>query len=243
MGCRILIVDDEISTVQGVTDMLSESEIGITQIDTAYSMKEAMEKFQKHTADLLLTDIEMSDGSGLELIAWVQKQSIMCVSVILSGFPNFEFAQKAITLGVFEYLLKPVDDEKLIDTLSRAVKQKKEQEEEKEDKVEDPLIAKVKSYVYDHISEDISREDLSKYVNLSPTYLSTFFKRETGGTISDFIKEERIQFAKRLIRQTNLTISTIAQNVGYDSLAYFSSVFRSVEGCTPREYRNRSYRT
>ena len=246
MEYRLLIVDDEIPAVQGILDLRDWRELGVTKIDTAYSMGEAMEQFSSHPVDVLLTDIEMPGGTGLELIAWVKEHDFPCVSIILSSFPNFEFAQRAITLGVFEYLLKPVDDEKLEDVICRAMLKKKEEKkrqeqgQQEEQKEEDPLITSVKAYIYDHISEEILRDDIADYVNLSPAYLSTFFKRETGGTISDFIKNERIHFAKKLLRKTNLTISTIAQNVGYDSLAYFSSIFRSTVGCTPREYRNKS---
>lgn len=239
MECRLLIVDDEIPAVQGLLDVMNWTQIGITQIDAAYSMEEAVERFEEGAIDVLLTDIQMPDGTGLDLIAWVKEHFPACVTVILSGFPNFQFAQRAITLGVFEYLLKPVEDEKLEEVLHRAVLQKEKQKEE-EERTEDPLIANVKAYIYEHISQEILRDEIADYVSLSPAYLSTFFKRETGGTISDFIKKERMQFAKKLLRQTNLTVSTIAQNVGYDSLAYFSSVFRSVVGCTPREYRSRS---
>ena len=131
-----------------------------------------------------------------------------------------------------------MEDEKLEDVLRRAAVWSLGQKQE-EEREEEPLIGEVKAYIYNHISEEILRDDIAGYVNLSPAYLSTFFKRETGNTLSDFIKMERIQFAKNLLRKTNLSISAIAQNTGYDSLAYFSSVFRSVVGCTPREYRSR----
>lgn len=232
-------MDDEIPAVQGLMDLMDFKKIGITKIEAAYSMEEAIRQFETDSVNLLLTDIEMPGGSGLDLIAWVKEHVPSCVTIILSSFPNFAFAQRAITLGVFEYLLKPVDDEKLEEVLCRAVVWYREYGQEQEEKAEDPLIATVKDYIYDHISEEISRDEIAEYVNLSPAYLSTFFKRETGGTLTDFIKTERIHFAKKLLRQTNLSISSIAQNVGYDSLAYFSSIFRSVTGCTPREYRSK----
>ena len=238
MGCRLLIVDDEITAVQGILDITDFKQIGIMEIETAYSMTEAVKKIKTTQIDLLLTDIEMPGGTGLDLIAWVKKEVPCCVCVILSSFPDFRFAQRAITLGVFEYLLKPVEDEKLEDVLRRAAVWSLGQKQE-EEREEEPLIGEVKAYIYNHISEEILRDDIAGYVNLSPAYLSTFFKRETGNTLSDFIKMERIQFAKNLLRKTNLSISAIAQNTGYDSLAYFSSVFRSVVGCTPREYRSR----
>lgn len=100
-----------------------------------------------------------------------------------------------------------------------------------------PLIERAKKYIHNHISQEISRNDIADYIGFTPEYLSTFFKKETGDTLIDFIKRERITFAKRLLKQTNLPISIISDNVGFDSFSYFSSVFRAQVGCTPREYR------
>ena len=164
------------------------------------------------------------------------------VSIILSGFPNFHYAQRAITLGVFEYLLKPVNNSMLEGTLQRAVARLRQQNEvpvQRPDTDAESLIEQVQFYIFDHISQEISRDEIAAYVNLSPKYLSTIFKRETSCTLSDYIRNERIAFAKRLLKQTNLPISMISENVGYDSLSYFSTVFRQVAGCSPREYRRR----
>lgn len=198
----------------------------------------AIEQFLAHPIDLLLTDIEMRGGTGFDLIQWANARALRYVSIILSSFPNFHYAQRTISLGVFEYLLKPVEDSQLELTLSRAVQQihKRNGRVHSAQKTNE-LVERSKKYIHDHISQEISRNDVATHVGFSPEYLSSFLKKETGKTLSEFIKAERIAFAKRLLKQTNLPISMISDNVGFDSLSYFSSVFRSVVGCTPREYR------
>ena len=238
---NILIVDDEIPAVQGILKIVNWQRIGIEQTFVAYSMDEAIGQFQARSVELLLTDIEMRGGTGFDLIEWANARAFQYVSIILSSFPNFHYAQRAIALGVFEYLLKPVEDSQLESTLSRAVAQVRQAggRHSVARQTANALVERSKAYIYDHISQEISRNDIASHVGLSPEYLSTFFKKETGKTLSEFIKAERIAFAKRLLKQTNLPISMISDNVGFDSLSYFSSVFRSVAGCTPREYRQR----
>lgn len=239
---NILIVDDELPAVQGILQIMDWKRLGIENAYVAYSLREAMEQFSQHYIELLLTDIEMQGGTGFDLIRWCNARNMRYVSIILSGFPNFHYAQRAITLGVFEYLLKPVNNSMLAGTLQRAVARLRQQNEvpvQRPDTDAESLIEQVQFYIFDHISQEISRDEIAAYVNLSPKYLSTIFKRETSCTLSDYIRNERIAFAKRLLKQTNLPISMISENVGYDSLSYFSTVFRQVAGCSPREYRRR----
>jgi len=229
--------------VQGILKILDWRALSIQNTYTAFSMQEAVEQFQCHSIELLLTDIEMRGGTGFDLIEWANGQNLHYVGIILSSFPNFHYAQRAITLGVFEYLLKPVEDRQLEATLRRAIEHaglKRNLPGAPEKAPANPLIARAKAYIQDHIAQDISRGDIAGFISLDPEYLSTIFRKETGFTLSDFIKTERIHFATRLLRQTNLPISIISENVGYESLSYFSLVFRQAVGCTPREYRRRT---
>lgn len=239
---NILIVDDEMPAVQGVLQIVNWKHFGIENTYVAYSHEEARKQFAEHQIDILLTDIEMQGGTGFDLICWCNASERRYVSIILSGFPNFKYAQHAITLGVFEYLLKPVSNDMLEATLRRAVthlSQKQKCSRQHVDPKTASLVEQVQFYIFENISRDITRDELAAHVNVSPQYLSTIFKRETNCTISDYIRNERIAFAKRLLKQTNLPISIISENVGFESLSYFSTVFRQVEGCSPREYRRR----
>ena len=118
---NILVVDDEYYIVQGIIKNINWENIGIDQVFSAYSMKQAQDIFMQHDIDILLTDIEMPKGSGLDLIAWANDNSYHPVKLILTGHQNFTYAQKAILLQCFQYVLKPVENSVLEDELSRAV--------------------------------------------------------------------------------------------------------------------------
>lgn len=99
-------------------------------------------------------------------------------------------------------------------------------------------ITKVKSYIYHHYQEkEIGAETLAALVYLSPGYLSSIFKEETGMTLNRFIREVRMNKAKELLETTNMKIAGIAKEVGFSNSSYFCRSFREFFGDTPEACR------
>jgi two-component system response regulator YesN len=98
-------------------------------------------------------------------------------------------------------------------------------------------IRKAISFINDHYADRIALQDVARYTCLSPNYLSQLFKQETGRSFLEYLTHCRIEAAKRLLVQSNLTISEIAFKLGYDMPSYFSEVFKKSEGLTPSQYR------
>jgi len=99
------------------------------------------------------------------------------------------------------------------------------------------VVDKVKGYILGHLNEDISREDIARYVSLNPDYLTRVFKKETGLTISEYVLQKRIMIAKEMLVKTDHPITNIAYEVGYNNYSYFSKMFKKVMGLNPQEYR------
>lgn len=95
----------------------------------------------------------------------------------------------------------------------------------------------VKQYVYAHYKEDISLKSVASAVFLSPQYLSSVFKKETGGGLAKFIKDYRMKKAQELLRKTNQKIHVICTEVGYSNESYFCKSFRECFGVSPEKYR------
>lgn len=126
---RVLLVDDEMHAVRGLQAGVQWEKLGIREVHAAYSMKQAQEVFARTPIDVMVCDIEMPHGSGLDLLAWVREHRPDTVTVFLTCHSEFTYAQKAIQLDCFDYLLKPVDYGELASVLSRALdKRKKERE-------------------------------------------------------------------------------------------------------------------
>ena len=101
-------------------------------------------------------------------------------------------------------------------------------------------VAECIDYIYDHLHTRITVELLAKRVNLTPSYLSRLFKKETGKNIKDFITDCRISMAKDLLANSSLPISMIASEVGYNNFSYFAYLFRKIENMTPGKYRQKN---
>ncbi len=95
----------------------------------------------------------------------------------------------------------------------------------------------VKKYIDEHLSEKISRTEIAELVSLSENYLSRFFHKENGCSITDYIMQKRLSVAKKLLLQTKLPVSVIGEQVGYETTTYFIRIFKRETGMTPKDYR------
>ncbi len=116
----LLIVDDEIHVVKGLQADLRLDKLEISHVYTAYNMRQAKEVYEAHTVDIMLCDIEMPQGSGLELLEWVNANSPKTETIFLTSHADFKYAKQAIQLGSLDYLLKPVPDEELEKVILKA---------------------------------------------------------------------------------------------------------------------------
>ncbi|WP_054028303.1 response regulator [Bacillus sp. FJAT-28004] len=118
---EILIVDDERSVVEGVAATLPCDDLKIGMVHKAFSVTDALAIMRKHPVDLVITDIRMPGISGLELMDKVHEASPSTQCILLTGHAEFEYAKRAITGGASDYLLKPVNDEDLIQAVHKAL--------------------------------------------------------------------------------------------------------------------------
>ena len=100
-----------------------------------------------------------------------------------------------------------------------------------------PPVQKTILLIDSDISADLSLKTLANAQSISAGYLSTIFKKETGKTVSEYIRERRIAHAAHLLESTNLQIQTVALHCGIIDVQYFSKLFKRQMGKTPSEYR------
>lgn len=102
---------------------------------------------------------------------------------------------------------------------------------------ENPIIKKVCSYVEENLADDISLETAADFAGVSSFYLSKLFKEEKGETFINYISDKRLEKSRQLLEQTELSIKEITAEVGYNDQNYFSRIFKSKYGLSPKEYR------
>jgi two-component system response regulator YesN len=118
---KLMIVDDEVYVLRAMMRSVDFAALGFEEVYQTMGGKEAMEILKAHSIDLIICDIEMPGMSGLELIAWVNDHYPEVETIFLTGHAEFSYAKKAVQLGSFEYLLKPVKTEELVQTVNRAI--------------------------------------------------------------------------------------------------------------------------
>lgn len=128
----LLIVDDEASVVEGLAHTIPWQTIGIDEVRKAYSAFEALEILQTQPVDIMISDITMPRMNGLELIEITRSRWKKIKTILLSGYAEFAYAKEAITLGTYEYLLKPVSDEVVLEKVGGAVESLRQERESSE---------------------------------------------------------------------------------------------------------------
>lgn len=131
---KVLVVDDDEILVDKIAAGLDWEKFGVSKVFTANNIRKAREILQKTSVQLLITDIEMPLGNGLELARWVQEEQMGCKYIFISSYAFFAYAQEAIKLQSSQYLLKPFSNEELskaIENVISAIKKEQNGEIEK----------------------------------------------------------------------------------------------------------------
>lgn len=118
---RCLLIDDDVPTVEVLRDIVRWDDYGFSQVMEAYNIMEAKACFEAAPPDLIICDIEMPRGSGMEMIQWVRERENDCAFIFFTCHESFEFASTALNYNADSYLVKPLDERKLATVLSRSV--------------------------------------------------------------------------------------------------------------------------
>ena len=131
---RLFIVDDEDWIRERLIKTIDWNKIGIEIVGEAGNGRDALEKVGNMAPDIVITDIRMPYISGLDFISQLRQKGSGIKIIIISGYGDFEYAQKAIEFGVHDYMLKPFENEELLKVIDRCV-----EDIEKEKKIETVL--------------------------------------------------------------------------------------------------------
>ncbi len=97
----------------------------------------------------------------------------------------------------------------------------------------------IKEYIKEHIFDDVSLQQLSEVTGYNPSYLSRFFSEKTGEKLSEYIANQRMEYIKGLMKNTNLSLNDIAEKAGFQSRSYFNRFVKRITGTTPQKYRKK----
>ncbi len=245
----LLIVDDEPAVLEGISRILDWKALGFGRVRTARSCYEVISHVVDWKPDVCLVDVRIGDEFGYELINHLNSMGILSNYVMMSGYDEFDYACEALRCGALDYLLKPVDKDKLRKRMEQIIVEKlhgtlPEQKGENQDPVLgrpyeelSPLIRKIVMMTAMEYGQHVSLKSMADRFRMNATYLGQIFIRETGMKFSEYLMAYRMQVAKERILNTDEKISAIAAGVGYSNLNYFYQHFHGYYQLTPSEIR------
>ncbi len=239
---KILIADDEEYVRFELKELLLEirSDLEITE---ALNGSELLEKFKNKRFDTAFVDIKMPGLSGLEAIEKVTSGNLQTEWIILTGYSDFGYAKKAITLGVTEYLLKPVSRNELQNVLKKIEKNIARKSGkliiDKPVDGSDETVHLVRSagrIVRERFSEQIGVAQVAYELGVTPNYLSALFKKYTHKTFTRYITDTRMAKALDLLKEAGISVKDATELLGYSSSRHFARLFREYYDISPSEY-------
>ncbi|WP_040207489.1 response regulator transcription factor [Neobacillus jeddahensis] len=242
---NLVIADDEYEIRNGLVNYFPWEDIGFKVIGQAANGKEALELISSGDADVLLCDIQMPIMTGLEVIKEIYQQNSPVITVFLSGYQDFHFAQTAIKYGAKNYILKPTNFSDLTDAFTPIKKELDQRNpppfqtkivNQQSGSEHDPIIHKIKDYVKSHF-KDASLDDAAQIVYMNPHYVSKYFKQKTDQNFSEFVFQIKMEEAANLLKEMKYKAYEVSEMVGYSNAKNFTRAFRKYFGVSPKEYR------
>ena len=242
---KVVLVDDEALIVEGLRQVVDWTAHNCQVAATACDAASGAGAIRLHRPDILFTDIKMPGEDGLTMLAGLKGEFPRMQIAVLTGYRDFEYAQRAIRLGVARFLLKPSKMDELEEALAymtgvldRLPPEEAAQERE-EDTANSFIVRQARAYIAQHCAEKLSLQEVADHCFVSQWHLSKLLNRHLGQAFYDVLNAERIRRARELLEDPSLRISEIAERVGYADTAHFSRVFKKLEGVSAGEWRNR----
>ena len=110
---KLLLVDDEEYVIESIKRNLDLTATGVSEVYTAFSVQQAKNIMEMVDIDIVISDIVMPGGTGFDFVEWVRKEELKVQVIFLTSYAEFDYARRAIQLNSVDYLLKPIDFEKL----------------------------------------------------------------------------------------------------------------------------------
>lgn len=250
---RLLIVDDEPQIVEGLSHILDWNSLGFSEIITVQTYRQAMESCFRTEPNLVLCDVCLRESSGVELLENVRQTSPNINWIMISGYDDYEYVRSAMKDGACDYLLKPVDRRQLQACVEEIIVSRLHGSVERpntppalEPVLGKPmesyslLIQKILRVVYDAYSDELNLTILAGQFFMNKNYLGQVFYRETGMKFGDYLRQYRMEMARRLLATTDHKVSVVARQSGYRNMNLFYAHFQARFHMSPTDVRARS---
>lgn len=245
---KVMLIDDEPIIVEGMKKSIPWSKWNCTVVATAEDSEEGRDLIRNYKPHIVFSDICMPGEDGLAMISGLKSEFEDTEFSILTGYRDFDYAQRAIRLGITRFLLKPSTMEELEEAIFAMVENLKKKNimgdaEQSEDNAASPansfVVKNALQYMEDHYDKKLTLSEVAEHTYVSQWHLSKILNKHTGKSYSELLNTIRIKKAQELLNDSSLRIGDVAEIVGFLDMAHFSRVFKKIVGMSAQEYRNK----
>jgi len=249
LSYSLLIIDDEPLYCMSIKEMVDWDSLGFKRVDMRFSYDDGLKAALSHSYTLIFTEVRLHDKSGLSLIRQLRDQNTASTFVIISAYAEFSYAQTAMELGVFQYLLKPFPRDALDACVFRFLNQYQAcsapdtfvDPPDRQDRRRTARIDRILDYIHDNYSDPtLSLSRVASAFFLNASYLGQRFRLQTGVKFTDYLNQYRIVKACDLLLKTQYLTYEISEMVGFANINYFHRVFKRITGVGTEEYRHKA---
>ncbi len=233
----VFIVDDEWFGIVDLQKTIQWERFNFEIKATFTDSRAALESILIFKPDVVFTDIKMPHLSGLDIIDRCRDADYGGEFVIVSGYDDFQYAKQALQYKVFDYCLKPLNEDETSAMLLRLKKKLEADGHSDSEGSNNTLIRKIEDYIEINLNKKLSIRAVSEQFHVSPSYCAKLFSANYNKSFVTYVTERRIIFAKQLLLTTGLSVNEISQKAGFDDYFYFAKRFKAITGQTPSQFR------
>ncbi len=237
---KVVLLDDEPWSIIDLKETMPWERFNMEVIADFDNPLEAYKAISHLKPDILFTDIRMPGMTGVELIKKLKDEEVDCIFVILSAYAEFELARQAVSVGAFEYLLKPINEQSGIEILQRisTVLKPKSEEAENAD-TQNIHLNRITNYIDINLHKKISLQEVADNCHITKSYCCRLLRKHLDTTFVAYILKKRMEYAVALMSNPQLNMSEIAERAGFEDYFYFSKSFKKYYNSPPMEYRKK----
>jgi len=249
---KILIAEDEDIIRKGLVFTIDWLSMDCVVVAEASDGEDGLQKIIEYKPDVVITDIKMPKMDGIEMVRQALEH-VKFKSIILTSYTEFEYAKKAIELKAYDYLVKPIDENKIIEVIQGlhdqldmnreaefAMESKNNPDSRMDlnyyielDHSESGYVAKSIEKMKEKYTEKIGIESVSEELGVSASYLSRKFKDVTNHSFLDVLNAYRVQQAIKLLNTGRYRVYEISDMTGFSDYKHFCTVFKRYTSMSP----------
>jgi two-component system response regulator YesN len=249
---KILIAEDEDIIRKGLVFTIDWLSMDCVVVAEAVDGEDGLEKIIEYKPDVVITDIKMPKLDGIEMVR-LGLEHVKFKCIILTSYTEFDYAKKAIELKAYDYLVKPIDENKMIEVI-QGLHDQLDKNREAEfvlenlknpsakkdlnyymelDHSENGYVAKSIVKIKEKYMEKIGVESISEELGVSASYLSRKFKEVTDHSFLDLLNAYRVQQAIKLLNAGQYRVYEISDLTGFTDYKHFCTVFKRYTTMSP----------